>query len=83
MTEEYNQIKRAVEILAGIFADSLFDGLQAEFIGTAAALMPGYDYELPEGVVVTMEPECDPDLDVVLIPYGEEMPASCLYLYHG
>ena len=45
--------------------------------------MPGYDYELPEGVVVTMEPECDPDLDVVLIPYGEEMPASCLYLYHG
>ena len=53
----------------GHACDSLFDGLQAEFIGTAAALMPGYDYELPEGVVVTMEPECDPDLDVVLIPY--------------
>ena len=53
----------------GHACDSLFDGLQAEFIGTAAALMPGYDYELPEGVVVTMEPECDPDLDVVLIPW--------------
>lgn len=54
--------------------------VKAEFIGTAAMLMPGYDYELPEGAKATMEPEGGTAPDVTLIPHGEEIPASNVYV---
>lgn len=75
-SDEYNE-------LAKTYARKLLSAepVKAEFLTTGALLAPGYDYEMPEGAVMTMEPEeKTADSDVILVPWGEEIPASYVYI---